>query len=185
MEKQNQNWFTSDTHFGHENVIRYSNRPYKDKQEMDEGIIANWNSKVQPDDNVYHIGDVFFCQKARAIQILSRLNGKITLVMGNHDKSIRRDNDFQRYFHQVVDYLELTIEGQKMVLSHYPMMTWNGSGRGSWMLHGHCHGNLKYPFEAKIHDVGVDPNHYVPISFQDVKRIMDKKAISVIDHHGA
>ena len=186
MENNNQkSWFTSDTHFGHENVIRYSNRPYKDKHEMDESIIANWNAKVQPNDNVYHIGDVFFCKKDRAIQILSRLNGRITLIMGNHDKAIRRDQDFINRFFNVVDYLELTIEGQKMVLSHYPMMTWNGSGRGSWMLHGHCHGNLKYPFEAKIHDVGIDPNNYFPLSFPDLKRILDKKAISVIDHHGA
>lgn len=179
------NWFTSDTHFGHENIIRYSNRPYKDKYEMDESVIVNWNSKVQPGDNVFHGGDIFFCKKERAIQILSRLNGNITLIAGNHDKAILRDVDFIKRFHKVVEYLELSIEGQKIVISHYPMMTWNGSSRGAWMLHGHCHGNLKYPFEAKLHDIGIDPNNYFPLSFEDLKRILDKKNISVIDHHGA
>lgn len=177
-------WFTSDTHFGHENVIKYSNRPFRDKWDMDDGIIENWNSKVKPGDIVYHVGDVFFCSQDRALSILDRLNGQIFLIMGNHDKTIRKSSALRGRFIKVCDYHEVTIEGQKIVLCHYPMMTWNQSGRGSWMLHGHCHGNLTYPYEAKIHDVGVDPNKYVPMSFDDIKKIMDKKAISVVDHHG-
>lgn len=178
-----QNWFTSDTHFGHENVIRYSDRPYKNKNDMDESLICNQTFNVLPNDNVFHIGDIFFCKKSRSIEILEQLNGKITLILGNHDKAIRRDNNFKQYFHQVVDYLELNIDNQKIVLSHYPMMSWNGSHRGSWMLHGHCHGSLKYPFNAKIHDCGVDPNNYAPVSFDTIKQIMCNKEISVIDHH--
>lgn len=177
-------WFTSDTHFGHTNVIRYSNRPYRDKEEMDEAMIANWNARVQPGDLVYHLGDVFFCQESVAASILRQLNGQKFLIYGNHDKVIKRSERLRQMFVKCVDYHEVTIEGQSIVLCHYPMITWNKSHHGSWMLHGHCHGNLRYPFEAKIHDAGVDPNNYVPISFNDVKRIMATKRFSAVDHHG-
>ena len=183
MSTTQQVWFTSDTHFGHANIIRYSNRPYQDKEEMDEALITNWNAKVQPGDLVYHLGDVFFCHEPVAGKILARLNGQKFLIFGNHDKGLK-NGMLKHLFTWMGDYKEITVEGQKIILCHYPMITWNGSGRGSWMLHGHCHGNLTYPFEAKIHDVGVDPNGYSPLSFADVKRIMDKKKMTVVDHHG-
>lgn len=178
-----ENWFTSDTHFGHANVIKYSNRPYADTNEMDEALISNWNAKVKPHDNVFHTGDVFFCSKQRGIEILERLNGKITLIMGNHDRRIRRDESFKSKFANVVDYHELNINKQIIVMSHYPMLTWRNSGYGSWMLHGHSHGSMRYPFNGKIHDIGVDPNNYAPICFDELKAIMDAKPISVLDHH--
>lgn len=178
------NWFISDTHFGHTNVIRYSNRPYRDAEEMDASIIANWNSKVQPGDNIYHLGDVFFCSEERAHRILDQLNGVIHLIYGNHDKLIKRSESLRKRFAKISDYRELTIDGQSLVLCHYPMITWNKSHHGSWMLHGHSHGSCKYPFEAKIHDAGVDQNGYFPISFDDVRRIMSKKKFSAVDHHG-
>lgn len=185
MNNNTQIWFTSDTHFGHENVIKYSNRPYNDKHHMDEGLIANWNARVSPTDTVYHLGDVFFCQEVRALEILKRLNGEKHLILGNHDKQLKRVNKLRDQFVRIADYLEVTVGAQKIILCHYPMITWNGIGRGTWMLHGHCHGNLKYPVENKIHDAGVDPNGYFPISFDQVKRIMDKKNINALDHHGA
>lgn len=155
---------------------------------MDEAIIENWNSRVRPDDVIYHLGDVFFTGVERAIEVLNRLNGQKFLILGNHDKVIKQSIEaqslLQSLFTSISDYREITVEGQAIVLSHYPMMTWNKSSRGSWMLHGHCHGNLKYPFEAKIHDVGVDPNGYFPISFQEIQKIMSNKKISIIDHHG-
>lgn len=177
-------WFTSDTHFGHENVIKYSNRPYRDKWEMDETMINNWNAKVQPSDVIYHLGDVFFCREDRALEIIRRLNGQKFLIMGNHDKYLRKSAKLQDEFVKCSDYQEIVVEGQTIVMCHYAMLTWNKAHHGSWMLHGHSHGSLKYPFEAKIHDAGVDPNDYSPISFQDVSRIMNKKQFKAVDHHG-
>lgn len=176
-------WFTSDTHFGHANIIRYSNRPFSNEEEMDEALIANWNSKVQPGDTVYHLGDIFFCKEDRALSILRRLNGQKFLVFGNHDKLVKNSARVREQFAQCTDYKEVTIEDQKIILCHYPMITWNRSHRGSWMLHGHCHGSLVYPFEARIHDVGVDPNGLHPLSFEDVRRIMNTKKFSAVDHH--
>ena len=47
-------WFTSDTHFNHENILKFCNRPFKDITEHDQKLIENWNSKISPDDTVFH-----------------------------------------------------------------------------------------------------------------------------------
>jgi len=76
---------TSDTHFNHDNVIAYSKRPYASVGAMNEALIANWNAVVQPGDVVLHMGDVAMGDKTLLPKILSRLNGDIYLVAGNHD----------------------------------------------------------------------------------------------------
>jgi calcineurin-like phosphoesterase family protein len=78
-------WITSDTHFGHHNIMIYSARPFKDKWEMDEKLILNWNALVQPNDLVIHLGDFGFCGTQRKIELLQRLNGYKILIKGNHD----------------------------------------------------------------------------------------------------
>ena len=73
-------YFTSDHHFGHKNIIEYSNRPFDNIDKMDEELIRRWNSKIQPQDNVYHIGDVGLTTPERMKDILDRLNGNIFLI---------------------------------------------------------------------------------------------------------
>jgi len=80
-------YFTSDTHFGHTNIIKYCNRPFKDAGEMDRFIITEWNKIVTPDDTVYHMGDVAFTSPERLKHILANLNGYKILVLGNHDRA--------------------------------------------------------------------------------------------------
>ena len=75
-------WVTSDTHFLHENIIKYCDRPFKDKEEMTEALITTWNEQVGDDDLVIHLGDVTF---SKDYDVLSLLNGKKILVLGNHD----------------------------------------------------------------------------------------------------
>ena len=176
-------FFTSDPHYGHANVIKYCNRPFKSAQEMDEEMIARHNSKVQPTDTVYFIGDIAFHQPDKTLAILNRLNGKKFLVYGNHDKGIKKTPALQAKFEKCVDYLELYVDDQFIVLSHYAMLVWNKSHHGSWMLHGHSHGNLKYPYEGKILDVGVDAHSFYPLSYAEVKTIMGKKNTQPVDHH--
>lgn len=72
----------ADTHFGHKNIIKYCNRPFKTIEEMDETLIKNWNEVVSKEDTVLHLGDVFLCGKEKAKQIMSRLNGKKILIKG-------------------------------------------------------------------------------------------------------
>jgi calcineurin-like phosphoesterase family protein len=184
------NFWTSDTHYGHTNVIRYSNRPFSSKEEMDQALINNWNAKVKPGDNVYHLGDVAFCQEDRLARILGQLNGQKFLIYGNHDKQIKRSRELQSFFVWCRDYHELSIDDadaergrQKIVMCHYPMISWNSAHHGSWMLHGHCHGNLRYPFQGRIVDVGVDPQNYSPVSYEELKARMKKVRPEFLDHH--
>lgn len=67
-------FFTADTHFGHNNIIKYVNRPFNSVEEMDEQLISNWNSKVTHEDTIYHLGDFAFSKTPE--KYFYRLNGK-------------------------------------------------------------------------------------------------------------
>lgn len=79
------NYFIADTHFNHENIIKYCNRPFKDSKEMNEYIVNKWNSIVRKDDIVYHLGDVGFGSTDELKELVGRLNGTKILIRGNHD----------------------------------------------------------------------------------------------------
>lgn len=171
---------TSDTHFGHKNVIRFSNRPFKDIDEMDEGLIKNWNETVTDNDTVYLLGDVSFRNKSQTLDIFKRLNGDIKLCMGNHDQVIQKNQELQKRFSEIRDKYELQVtttdddgEPKLLVMSHFPLLVWNKYHHGSWHIHGHCHGSMKYPFKMRILDVGVDVHNYVPISLAAVEAHMN------------
>lgn len=155
-------FFTSDTHFGHQNIIKYCDRPWKTAGEMTEGLIAYWNEVVPKDGIVIHAGDVAFCDPT---DIIPQLNGQIVLVKGNHDKD-RYDN----LYWKVCDLLHLKAGKQRIVVSHYCMRTWDQSHRGSWHFYGHSHGTL--PPVGKSWDIGVDANAYKPRSLIEMSVIM-------------
>jgi calcineurin-like phosphoesterase family protein len=174
--------FTSDTHFGHANIIRYCNRPYATVEEMDEALIQNWNSVVQPEDNVYHLGDIFFkMRKGRAFEILDRLNGNIHLIYGNHDHLARELNV---RFVWKKDYFELRYPSNKIILSHYAFRVWNSMHHGTWHLYGHSHGTLPDDLNSLSFDAGVDVHGYKPITLTRVAEIMATKKFVPKDHHG-
>lgn len=177
-------FFTSDTHFHHTNVLKYSNRPFGNVEEMNEEMIRRWNVIVGPKDEVYHLGDFGFSNKKMCQSVLARLNGIKYLVRGNHDhKDIRKLTEWA----WVKDYHELKIstpeEIQIIVLCHYPIESWNGRHHGSWHLHGHCHGSLESPVWHKRLDVGVDCHSYAPLSFQKIKQHMAGKTFKPVGHH--
>lgn len=120
-------FFTSDTHFGHSRIIELSKRPFKDVQEMDETMIARWNAKVAPTDLVYHLGDFAVGGDVYgddALPYLRRLNGKVTLIVGNHDNRALKIADS---FNGVHSLLEVRVGNQMIVLCHYAMRVWNKS----------------------------------------------------------
>jgi calcineurin-like phosphoesterase family protein len=83
-------FIVADTHFRHENIIKYSGRPFKTVEEMDEQMIKRWNSRVGKDDLVIHLGDFALGNKEEVSEIRNKLNGNIILLKGNHDhRSIR------------------------------------------------------------------------------------------------
>lgn len=169
-------FFVSDTHFGHHNIIKYCNRPFKDVDHMNQSLIERWNKVVGPDDDVYHLGD--FCMGGtRPKDWLKHLNGKVHLIRGNHDPHVEDQG-----FASVQNYKEIKIEGKKITLLHYPMKAWNGSHRGTWHLFGHVHGTMtvahgrKGVKDALAIDAGVDCHDYAPISFKQVCKMMETHA---------
>lgn len=169
-------FFTADPHFGHENIIKYCSRPYKNVTEMDEALVKNWNDRVKPSDTVYLVGDAFFKAGHRH---LWRLQGTIHLILGNHDNlDNMKQLNVARRFATIKDFSEIEVHGEKIVLFHYGMRTWRRDLRGSWHLYGHSHGKLK-PY-GKSCDVGVDSWNYSPVPFEDLKMWMDMRKIG--DH---
>lgn len=170
-------YFTSDTHFGHHNIIKYCDRPFKDVDHMNEEMIKRWNGTVKPNDEVWHLGD--FCMGKRTYPKiwLPRLNGKINFIRGNHDPYVHDQG-----FASVQDYKELNWNNQKIVLFHYPMRSWNGMHKGSWHLFGHVHGNLttnkgrKTLEDCLAVDVGSDCFDWKPVSIEEIAKIMKKQS---------
>jgi calcineurin-like phosphoesterase family protein len=175
-------------HFFHKNVIHYCNRPWTFEEQTEE-IVTRWNSRVGPDDEVFSLGDLFFGKSVsrvnEIINIINRLNGKITLVTGNHChwRAMARIANECTNVVAVCDYTKKHINGQTIVMSHYPMAVWDHAHYGSWMLHGHCHGSYQ-PDLGLILDVGID-NHpdYQIWSFDEVAAYMSKRTRFTPDGH--
>jgi len=167
------NFWVADMHIGHKNILKYCRRPFANVHDMDEALIANWNAVVKPNDTVWNLGDVAFCCSMEyALSVMKRLNGTQHLITGNHDALAIKMNDIQPgIWASISDLREIIVNNQKMVLCHYPLLTWHHNYKGTWMLYGHVHGTLKN--QGKSLDVGVDCWNYSPVSFQQLKNKMD------------
>lgn len=176
-------YFTSDTHFGHKNVIKYSNRPFSNVKEMDEALINNWNKVVKPKDEIWFLGDFSFYPLETTNNILNALNGHIYWLLGNHDKWKKYDSFYSKLNSPPFSLKKIKYNHQDIILCHYPLLTWEKAHYGSWNLHGHCHGNLITNSNSRRIDVGVDCWNYTPVSFEQIKEVMDKKTYESVDHH--
>lgn len=183
-------WFTSDIHFYHKNIIKYSNRPFKDVDDMNSSLIRNWNERVDTNDTVYSLGDFAFAKIGKILEILSQLNGNIHLINGNHDEEIVNNAQLildSGFVKSISDYKEIRVDGEFICLFHYGNRVWNRSHRGSWQLYGHSHGTL--PPYGKSVDVGVDAPfvtgkaEYRPFSFQEIREYMNRRMVEVADQH--
>lgn len=181
-------FFTSDTHLHHANIIKYCDRPFSSTEAMDSAIIKNWNKVVGPNDDVIIGGDFCWGRRDSWVWLLHALNGKKYLAPGNHDKTAMIPQDL---FEKVSPLLNIMIlgdeeieDGQRIVVCHYPMITWNHSHRGSWQLFGHVHsrkGNTNREagrlscLTPNQYDIGVDNNDFTPVSYQQIKEIITKQ----------
>jgi len=150
---------TSDQHFDHKNIIKYSKRPFAELGEMNQAIISRWNKTVSPTDTVYVLGD--FCFGKYPATYLNQLNGHLHLIKGNHDS--KPTTRYEKWV-DVSDYKEIKHEGVSFVLCHYPFETWRKSHHGAIHLHGHCHGNSREVVNRW--DVGVDVFDFTPVKLE-------------------
>ena len=157
-------WFTSDTHYGHKNILQYEKeaRPFETIEEMHEVLIHNWNSVVAPADIVYHLGD--FCFGRGNIRHAGRLNGKKRLVLGNHD--VYQSHDYLLYF----DKLYGVKFWEQCILSHMPVHPRHLGSRWFVNVHGHLHSNnVMIPNHKIIEDmsyfnVSVEQHNLTPVN---------------------
>ncbi|RVJ56916.1 hydrolase [Sinorhizobium medicae] len=156
-------YFTGDTHFGDPRVLRIDRRPFSSMAEHDAALTVNWNETVSPQDDVWHLGDFAAKRAGLAQDMLSRLNGRKHLIIGNNDPI---DTTAASGWHSVQHYAELTVDGRLLVLCHYPFRTWNQMGKRSVNLHGHSHGRLK-PVPRQF-DVGVDARNLRPVCLAEI-----------------
>ena len=184
-------FFTSDTHFGHSNIIKYCNRPFNNTDEMDEALINNWNAKVPKDGIVYHLGDFAWGSINYWEKIREQLNGEIILIYGNHDEKYLNNKLMYKLFKEVTPQKKIWINKIPIYMNHYPFLCFGGSYKGlgaTWQLFGHVHSNPRseegldhkrlvncFPTQ---YDVGVDNNNFTPISFDEVSKIITNQQLS-------
>lgn len=190
-------FFTSDWHLGHENAIRYDERPFKDCSHMHESLIKRFNSIVNEKAVTYFVGDMGNAtEKVR--KVINRLNGTKVLIWGNHDKGMNAM--YNAGFDVVLFGATIYIAGERVTISHCPLKgvyredtsnmigsnneNWHGESRpkhqmatvednGQFHLHGHIHSRKNKKQSKKIlgkqYDIGVTANNYMPVSYSQIE----------------
>lgn len=172
------NYYIADCHFGDEKVIDFSYRPFGSVEEMDEKLIENWNKTVNDWDDVYIVGDL--CHRTKDVErYLSRLNGRLHLICGNHDDAIVSNPQLHRYFKDITNYLVIKDRSHRIVLFHYPMLEWDGYFYGTWHIYGHIHNHPSITQEhaaklCKALNCGADLTGFRPVTFDELVSINKK-----------
>lgn len=173
MGTSSNTWFISDTHFSHQKIIEYTNRPFPNADIMDINMIHWWNEIVRKNDIVYHLGDFGLTNKEQTTAIVSQLNGKIKLVKGNHDV---HNNQWYRDCGFVEVYDHPIIIKDFLVLSHEPMPFILNSMYVN--VFGHVHTSPMYETWGPHYAcVCVERHDYCPISLETIKKHFTEEGI--------
>jgi len=178
------NYYISDTHFDHKNVIAFDSRPFFTVTEMNAKLIENWNNRVTNQDMVYILGDFHWGKTQDWLFVLRQLNGQKTLVRGNHDLHLPFTPELSKCFADVKDYKEIDDNGRKIVLSHFPMPVYKNMYYGWYHLYGHVHTTTEdnmvenffrtvrayYEFERRAFNVGCMKEYmgYTPRTLDEI-----------------
>lgn len=203
--KEQDVYFWSDTHFNHA-CLQWPNplwkmRGFSSLEEHNEGLIQRWNEKCDEQTVFFHLGDFMFGIDSSTVfrSIISRLNFRTLYIMpGNHcsgwkhvfeeQKSNVWDVSIDKRVVFVPNYIEANVNGQLIVMSHYPILSFNGQSKNSICLYGHVHGNLaRNPIgtlysDAKTYEVTVE-NSPNPINLHSLKNIFRTRLPVTFDHH--
>ena len=159
-------WYTADPHFGHNNILKFQKRPFRSITQMDTALIMNITAVVQPDDDLWIVGDFGFGGSAGKEGYLEgvfhRIPGRKHLIVGNHD-----DERVQNLPWESCSQLTEFTDGETMVtLCHYPMITWNRARKGAIQIFGHVHSSWRGTRNSV--NVGVDVWDYRPVQIDDI-----------------
>jgi calcineurin-like phosphoesterase family protein len=205
-DKEDNVFFWSDMHLGQEckswDEPLYVKRGFKSLEEHDSTLVKRWNQRISHESVVFNLGDMLFGYdgQRKLVNYFEMLNfNTMYLLFGNHTAGTKQvfesleGNVYEVNSEKRVvfcpNYMEAHINGYMCVLSHYAIASFNGQGKGAYMIHGHSHGNLygsdmgDVLYKARIVDVGVE-RFPSPPSFGDIKKLFKEKPVS-FDHHGA
>ena len=172
-------YIISDTHFNHENIIKYCNRPFSSIKEMNETLINNWNKIVKKNDIVYHLGDFFLGSKFDLKEIVNKLNGQIYLIRGNHEHLNVKSYEDAGII--VLKNAPILLKEYKVALTHRPLP--NGMLKEGYVnLHGHIHNKkLEDIYDSKLYDktrhlnVSCDVLNFQPVLINDLLNNLKRK----------
>ena len=192
-------FFASDYHFRHANIIKYCNRPFNSVDEMNEALVANWNSVVTDADTVYFIGDLSMSFNAGK-EFAPRLNGKKIIILGNHDEAFPKKSDPTRKLRQPGRYLQigfsevhlqlflpLTLNGKNynVQLCHFPFippaeenpnphdlryLDFRPEDKGQILFHGHVHQH--YLKKGRQINFSCDVWNFTPVSIPQIEKVI-------------
>lgn len=193
-------YFSSDLHVGHKNIMKYCPESRAiaggDLKVMKQKILDGINSRVTDQDTLYLLGDVCFTTSVREVEeFLMSIRAKhMHLLVGNHEHIITGSRKLMNYFDSVSHYKEVKIGGDRLILMHYPIESWNHQFHGAYHLHGHTHsrnddsntdehrGKLRY--FARRFDVGVDSRYDLsPWSWDEIKDYIANREASINFRH--
>ena len=166
-------YFIADPHFGHTNILKFSNRPFKTIDEHDESLMKAWNHRVGNNDIIYILGDLTMSKDGEyANKLLSKLNGRKILIKGNHESYLNDPKFDKSNYELITDYLTFNYQKTKFVLFHYPILEWDGFFGRSLHLYGHVHNTRLDYFQSTLPrraiNVGVDLFNYAPVSIDEL-----------------
>lgn len=183
-------YYIADLHFGHQNVIRFDDRPFTDTKQMEETLIRNWNERVTPEDTVYVLGDAFWKSEVDSIRIIQQLNGHKHLIQGNHDRIHGR---LRFYWESIERYAEINDGDTLIILSHYPIPFYKNQHYGAVMLYGHVHNTREWQLVEKWKceqwDMGIPSRlinagcmmDYMDYAPRTLSELLDANPVRVID----
>lgn len=147
------NYYISDLHIEHANVIQFDSRPFKNITDMFLKIKENWNNRVTDKDTVYILGDFIWAKEPYWAEYVSQLNGIKVLILGNHDpKEFSRKT--KSLFKDIRDRYEIADNGRHVIMSHFPIMCYKGDyNPDCYMLYGHVHNTREAEYTRIFRDI--------------------------------
>ena len=184
-------YFSADFHGFHKNISRgisqWSDksrcRDFDDEVQMTNHLVNTVNAIVPTNATLIFVGDWSFNGQDKITQLRDMINCRnIIMIVGNHDKHIINSSVLQKLFTAVLQYNEFRYHKKLFCQFHYPITSWNEIGKGSYMIHGHCHGSLQGQ-RGRVLDIGVDVWDYKPLHIDQVCQILDNQSVVLTDHH--
>lgn len=169
------NYYISDMHIGHKNVLKFDGRPFQSVEEMNETLIVNWNRKVTDEDDVWVLGDFCYRSEKDPALYLKQLKGKKHLIIGNHDKVTVNSSSSSAlsYFESVERLQHIKDREYNVIVCHFPLADWNAKHRGSYHIYGHIHNNKDEVYEfmkrqERALNAGCMINNYEPVTIEEL-----------------